>query len=359
MKRRIVVLFLVVALLLLCMSGCASSQSADNAAASDMGSSGVAYYSSSGETMAPSENEEIETDILVETDDFTADTSISTIGDVSADRKIIRNADIELETKEFNASIEKLQNAVTELGGYISQANVYVYNSYYELHSANYTVRIPAEKFDQFIAYREEIGSVNSTNVWTDDVTDSYYDMEARLESLETKRTRLLELLEQAEDMESIISLESALSDTIYEIESITASLRRLDDQISYSTINVYINEVRETTESVTLPRTLGERISQQFQSTINGLADFGENFVVWIVGASPVLLILAVIIVAIVIVYKRGAAKRAVRREEKALKNAEAIARWRETHTDTPVVTHTMERPEQTQDDKRDENKE
>ena len=129
MKRRITVLLLVVALLLLCMSGCASSQSADNAAASDMGSSGVAYYSSSAETTAPSENEEIETDILVETDDFTADTSISTIGDISADRKIIRNADIELETKEFNASVEKLQNAVTELGGYISQANVYVYNS--------------------------------------------------------------------------------------------------------------------------------------------------------------------------------------------------------------------------------------
>ena len=345
MKKRIMPLLLGFALLLVCLAGCsANSLQLDGTvgtAADD-----AYYYNTSAEAetdSAPLENEDLA--VAEETNDPLSDGAVSVIGDTSPDRKIIRNADVSLETKEFDTSVEKLQSIVEELGGYISQANVYVHNSRYELHSADYTVRIPAEKFDQFLAYREDVGTVSSTNIWTDDVTDSYYDMEARLESLETKRTRLLELLEQAEDMESIIALESELSNTIYEIESLTGSLRRLDDQIAYSTIHVYIDEVREVTETVAMPRTLGERISQQFTNTMHSLADFGENFIVWVIGASPVLVILAVVVVIIVAVVKRGAAKRAARREEKALKNAEAIARWRETHTETPAITHAMEK--------------
>ena len=358
MKKRIAALSLAFVWILLCLAGCASNSLKVDGAAADTAPADMNYNSSSNQT---TEGIEYDDDsLLMEEADAPSedlsDSALAAIGDTSPDRKIIRNADIELETQEFDDSVEKLQSIVTELGGYISQANVYVYNSYYELHSANYTVRIPADKFDQFIVYRENVGTVSSTNIWTDDVTDSYYDMEARLESLETKRARLLELLGQAETMENIISLESELSNTIYEIESITGSLRRLDDRIAYSTINVYINEVRETTEPVALPKTLGERISQQFQTTLSNVADFGENLIVWVIGASPVLLILAVIAVVVIIVVKRTAGRRAVRREEKALKNAEAIARWRETHAETPAITQTVENKGKKPDGKQDE---
>lgn len=341
MKLRFAALSFAVLLLLACMAGCAASVGKD-AADTTMDSG---YYYSDNEingagVTSDSAPEEAETESDTAGSALASDSILPATGDLSTDRKIIRNAWIELETKEFDASVAELQALVEELGGYISQANVSVYNSRYELHSANYTVRIPAENFDQFLSYRENLGTVSSTNIWTDDVTDSYFDMEARLESLETKRTRLLELLEQAEDMESIIALESALSDTVYEIESLTGSLRLLDNQIAYSTIDVYLNEVRETTEPVALPKTFGERISQQFRDTLQGMADFGENLVIWVVGASPVLVILAVIVALVLVFVKRSAPRRAVRREEKALKNAEAIAQWRASHAQTSAVT-------------------
>lgn len=356
MKKRIAAIFLTFALILLCFAGCSSRSLKTDGAAGNTADAGA--YDDASSQLVPRDTYENDTEFVTSEspEENLSGGTLPPVGEVSSDRKIIRNADINLETKEFDASIEKLKSIVAELGGYISQASVSVYNTYYELHSANYTVRIPADKFDQFIAYREDVGSVNSTNVWTDDVTDSYYDLEARLESLETKRARLLELLEQAENMENIIALESELSNTIYEIESITGSLNRLNDRIAYSTINVYLDEVRETTESVSLPKTLGERISQQFQNTINGIENFGENFIVWVVGASPVLLILAVVAAVILIIVKRGAGRRAVRREEKALKNAEAIARWQETHTETPVVSQTVEKHGKKSDGKQDE---
>ncbi len=342
MKKRISILILAAAMILSCLAGCSGSGAFDNAKAE----SNYAYSSSSSGAAAPMptasfaeaswDEEAYEMPMEPEEADISGDSMLST-GAVAADRKIIRNANLNLQTKEFTASVEKLQSVVTELGGYISQADVSVYNSYYELHSANYTVRIPSDKFDSFISRRESMGSVTSTYVWTNDVTDSYFDQQARLDTLETKRARLLELMEQAEDMEDIITLESALSDTVYEIESLKGTLRRLDDQISYSTITVYIEEVRETTEPVTLPKTLGERIAQEFRSTMNGLGEFCEDFIVWLVGALPVLVILAVIVIVVIVIVKRGAPKRAEKRARKnaenAARQAEAVARWQAEH--------------------------
>ena len=342
MKKRIWALILTSILLLACLAGCSGGK--DSYAADTSYNSSGAYYSSptasssasASMAEAPMEAEYAYDEEAYEEADISSDSMLST-GELAANRKIIRNGNVNLETTEFAASVEKQQSLVTELGGYISQANVEVYNSYYQLHSASYTVRIPAEKFDSFISRRDSLGNATSTYVWTDDVTDSYFDMEARLDTLETKRARLLELLDQAEDMEDIITLESALSDTVFEIERITGSLRRLDDQISYSTIQVYLQEVRTVTETVTVPKTLGERISQEFQSTLSGLKEFGEDFIVWFIGALPVLLILAVVIIVVVLIVKRGAPRRAEKRARRAAENAQrqaaAVARWQAEH--------------------------
>ena len=352
MKKRIAALVMVSILILACLAGCSSNakdaayNGMEYSRSSSSSASGGAYAYASESADADDyyfDEAEYEKPMSEEEPALSGDSMLST-GNIDASRKIIRNANISLQTKEFNASVEKLQSIVTELGGYISQADVSVYNSYYELHSANYTVRIPAENFDRFVARREDIGSVNSTYVWTNDVTDSYYDMQARLDTLETKRARLLELLEQAEDMEDIITLESALSDTIYEIERNTGSLRRLDDQIAYSTISVYLEEVREVTEPVAMPKTLGERISQQFSRTINNVKTGGEDFIVWFIGALPVLLILAILVVVLVLIIRRGAKKRAAKRAQQAALQAEAAARWQAAQNPAPQPAPTQD---------------
>ena len=66
-----------------------------------------------------------------------------------------------------------------------------------------------------------------SSKTDTKDVTDSYFDIEARLASLEIQKERYLELLERAEDMESIVVLTNALTDVLYQIESHTGTLKR------------------------------------------------------------------------------------------------------------------------------------
>lgn len=326
MKRRAAAYFLILALLLTLLAGCAS-KSYDSAATEE------GYYYTDNDY----KNESSYDMIVEDSAEAEAPSSLSTdalvqTGNITDGRKIILNAELYLETKTFDESAARLQEIITDLGGYVSRADVYVRNATYSLHSANYTVRIPSENFDRFIAYREDIGTVTSTNVWTDDVTDSYYDKEARLQSLETKQQRLLELLEKAEDMDAIIALESELSDTIYEIELLTGSLRKLDNQIAYSTIHIYLEEVREVTEPVAMPKTLGERMAQQFRRSMENLGEFCEDFLVWFVGALPVLVILVVIIALTLLVFRATASRRAVRRVRRAEKKAEALKKWNET---------------------------
>lgn len=97
--------------------------------------------------------------------------------------------------------------------------------------------------------------------------------------------------------MEYIIELENALSDVRYQIESLTGTLRLYDSQVEMSSIEVYLQEVKTTTPDT--PDTLGQRISQQFKSSLSGLANFGENVLVFLLGNLPVLLVWAVVLAA------------------------------------------------------------
>ncbi len=235
------------------------------------------------------------------------------------DRKLIKNANLEMETLTYEESIEALKKTVTDFGGYIEKSSMggsaEYYSRYYEI-----TVRIPAEKFDEFLSAQESVATVNHTYVWTEDVTDQYIDNETRIETLKTKKERLLTLLEQATKIEDIIELESALSETIYELESLTGSQNKLIARISFSTINISLWERSEPSDSRTTPITLGERIAHQFENSLRAVKNFFTGLVVFIAGNSPMLVLLIVIGVVIFLIVrvsvKRSTAKRMKRLE-------------------------------------------
>ena len=178
------------------------------------------------------------------------------------------------------------------------------YNPRYEYsaRSSSYTVRVPAENLEFFLNQKDTLGTVTSSNMWQDDVTLNYYDNKNRLTVLETKKERLLDLLKRTGELRDIIELENALSQTIYEIESITGQLNRLDGMIAYSTVQVYISEVAKETTVTPIPKTLGERISATFNNTLEGVGTFFEGLLVFLIGYSPVFIILLVIALVIVI---------------------------------------------------------
>ena len=229
---------------------------------------------------------------------------------IDQQRKIIKHSNMELETKDFDAAFAQILDAVSRSGGYIESQNVSGQsirnkNEYYE-RSASINARIPAEKLDEITS---AIGGIcNVTSQWEgiDDITDSYFDVEARLNTMRLQEERLLDILSKAESLEDVITLEAKLSDVRYEIESLTARIRRMDSQVAYSYLNLNLREVVEYKNVSSAPKTFGERISDAFVRSGNRLRSFFEGAVIFMIEDLPLMLIRFLIFAVIVVVAYR-----------------------------------------------------
>lgn len=231
--------------------------------------------------------------------------------------KIIRTASLHIQTTDFDASVSALGSLTEANGGYYETAEVQGggYYDTYARRSAYYVVRIPKENFTAFLNGAGGIGHLYSIVEGTDDVGEVYYDTEARLATLTTKRDRLLALLEEATEMEDIITLEDALSDVTYEIEMHTASLRKYDSLINYSTFTISINEVVRIVEEPGPEDSFGVKLMSNLKE---GFTRFGENlqdFVLWVANNLIGLVVFAAIIVVAVIVVRRQIRRRRAKR--------------------------------------------
>lgn len=235
-------------------------------------------------------------------------------------RKLIRNVNLDVETENFDALMSSVSEKTQALGGYIENSRVYNGSSYYdEQRNADLTLRIPAENLDTFLSAVSETCNVISQNESVEDVTLQYVDMKSRKEALETEQDRLLELLEQAETVEDIITIESRLSEVRYQLESMESQLRTLDNQVSYSTVYLYIQEVKRYTP--VKERSTWEKIADGFVESLydvgEGICDFFINLIIHI----PYLVVWAVVIIVIVFVirgFRSFLKKRKLKKEEK-----------------------------------------
>lgn len=222
--------------------------------------------------------------------------------------KLIRRAELNIQTEQFDQSLEALNQLVNNCGGYFESANLYGggRRDAYATRSGEYVVRIPAQQYNLFLSSTGDLGYVNSKTESSEDVGTQYYDTETRLKTQRTKQERLLALLERAETMEDIISLENALSDVEYQIEMYSSDLRRYDALINFSTFRIYLNEVRQIMEEVGETASLGQRMAAGFQASFRGLGQGFQDLLVWVSYNLFLTAVLIGVAVAAVVVGKR-----------------------------------------------------
>ena len=219
--------------------------------------------------------------------------------------KMIYRANMDLQTTEFERSDAEIKALTGRLGGYFEEQSIYNRSGGYR--SASYTVRVPAERFEEFLGQVGNTCTIVYQTQSADDVSEYYYDMESRLETAKIKLDRLQALLARAEAMEDIITLENAISDTEYQIERLSGEKRHYDSLIGYSTINVALDEVYRVTEPETGPLTFGQRIGVAFR---DGLRNFGgamENLAEWLAYSWLTLLVILLIVAAAVKLIRRA----------------------------------------------------
>lgn len=301
MTAILVTLCMLAALLAGCGGASKSTQAFDAAAAAPAEAANGAYYD-----MESAKSED---------GGLTGDTDSTVLPE---GRKWIITVNMSAETEDLDALMEALNGKISGLGGYVEDQDSYNGSMYSSrrYRSASLTVRIPAERVDEFTEEMSGIANVVSTNLSREDITLSYVATESRVKALQTEEARLLELMEQAETMADLLEIESRLTDVRYELENRASQLRLYDNQVDYATIYLSIDEVQEYTP-VEEP-TVWERISGGFVSSVKGVGNGLLDLLVWVLAKSPYLVILGGVTVGVVVLVRKRKARKAAKKAAK-----------------------------------------
>lgn len=198
--------------------------------------------------------------------------------------KLIRKARLDLQTLTFTDAVTALENLTSQMGGYLENSSING-GEYYEknaMRSAYFVVRVPRDQYDAFLSGAGDVGHIVSKSQTQEDIGELYYGTELRLKTQHIKQERLLNLLNKAELMEDIIALETALSETEYQIEQHTSSLKRYNALVDYATIEVQLNEVLKLEDSPAQTLNTSTRVVNAFDAGFRNLGESIGNLVVW-----------------------------------------------------------------------------
>ena len=246
------------------------------------------------------------------------DNANSTTSAIPENRKWIITVDITAETDDLDAMLAELDAKISQLKGYVEAQNIYNGSNYSSrrYRSASMTVRIPADVVDTFTADVSGISNVVRSNKNLEDITLTYTATESRVKALQTEEARLLELMAKAENMSDLLEIEARLTDVRYELENYTTRLKGYDNKVDYATVYLNIEEVQEYTPVE--EETIWQRISGGFVGSLKGVGEGIVDFIVWIIVASPYLVVFGVVIAVFVFGFKRGLKRRKVKKQKK-----------------------------------------
>ena len=266
MKRRVLSLMLA-GLMCLSLAACGAKSEAAAPAASAPAAS------------APMMEEYYGGDMNMSMTDSAADGG--EVGGVVSGQKLIRTASLELETMEFETTTAALNALVEEMGGYMENSDLHTRNSGYRY--AEYTLRIPAERYEEFLNQAGTLCHETWRSTSQEDISEMYYDTQGRLKTQQIKLERLQELLKKAETMEDIITIESAISETEMLIDNYSGTLRHYDGKVDYATVNISLREVYKYSNTEEAPTTFTSRLGNSFangwNSFVNTLEDLAVSF--------------------------------------------------------------------------------
>lgn len=232
-------------------------------------------------------------------------------------RKLIRTINIEAETKDLDALLTDLDAQLAALGGYVQNKQVRGNAQSTGSRYASLTLRIPAEKLDQFVNHVTGATNILSSGETTEDVTLKFIATESRIAALEAEEARVMELIAKAENLNELLTLESKLSNIRQELEEVKSQLKLYENLIDYGTVYLSIREAKEYTVVEEEEPTVWERISTGFVGSLKGVGNIITELFVFFVVASPYLAIPAVIVVIVLVCLHIGKKKARKKQQE------------------------------------------
>jgi hypothetical protein len=234
------------------------------------------YADSASETLSRSENENIETS----KENTHANQEINI-------RKLITSSNLQIRIENLYIGVNKLNEIMDRYGTYASSI-------YIRENSRNYTLKVPATKYKNFLEEIMEIGKIINYSETTEDVTLRYYDLESRLNTKKELIKTYQNYLNKANNIEEILSVESKIAQLQAEIDDVGRQFRLLNDLVDYSTIKLEL--LGPITVANYGKKTIGENIKglmTGFGNYVSTIITILLAIVVYVIPSKIILLLL------------------------------------------------------------------
>jgi hypothetical protein len=204
-------------------------------------------------------------------------------GAVAQERMVIYNGQISLETSRIEDTLAKIRALAEGYGGYVAGSSR---SNYGTQATAEIAIRVPKDRFRTAVQEIETYGKLLGENTSSEDVTQQYIDVKARLDNLQKQEQRLREILTMAATVDDILKVEDELTRTRGDIDSLQGQLTYLESNVEMSLISV---SLIEPAPPFTPP---GMNWSETFQTAIMGLFIVLRGLIIIAVSLIPIAII-------------------------------------------------------------------
>ncbi|MEP6676364.1 MAG: DUF4349 domain-containing protein [Ferruginibacter sp.] len=206
------------------------------------------------------------------------------------DKKIIKTADLKVETRDYKMFNGKVRTISKKYGGYISneeqsQDEIKIEN--------NLSIKIPVAQFEDAINELTDIAEkVTTRKISSDDVTTEIVDTKSRIEAKKQVRDKYLEFLKEAKNMPDVLTMQSEVNGIQEQLETASGRVEYLNHGAAYSTINLTYFQLLNAELSEVKPASFTGKAGIAFSKGLN----FIKELAVGLLSVWPLFLVVLLI---------------------------------------------------------------
>jgi len=211
----------------------------------------------------------------------------------AAERKIIRNAEITIEVPSTTDAQHQVTSIAETHGGFVVTSEAKQRDSNDPAQRTldiKLVVRVPSNQFGRaFDEIKKLAGNTPSEQVTSQDVTEDFIDLEARIKTQKALEVQFLEIMRQAHKIADALEVQRQIAEVRTEIEKLEGRKRFLENRSSLSTINVNIQTPKPV---ITVTQTgFGHSLREAVSDSVTLAADMVLGFARFVIMLVPVLL--------------------------------------------------------------------
>lgn len=225
----------------------------------------------------------------VATNPATTDTTLAQ--NQTVERLIIRNGTLNIVVTDTEDAMQEISQLAQQRDGWVVSSNVYDY--YPDGKQGTVFIRVPVTQFDAvMVAIKEMATEVSSESTSSDDVTDQYVDLSARLSNLEATAERVRSFLDESQNVEEALAVNQELSRLEGEIEVLKGQIQYLTQSAAYSSITINLTP-DIVSQPVTVPGWRPQGVAKEaLENLVATLQNIASFIIYFVISVLPLLLL-------------------------------------------------------------------